>query len=89
MIELNLPPYPYKVKREKDKILIFDELRRRYVTLTPEEWVRQHFVAYLVNKKNFLAVNRKEFALTLNKCNRRVIRLIYDQETGILVYSGI
>ena len=51
MIELNLPPYPYKVKREKDKILIFDELRRRYVTLTPEEWVRQHFVAYLVNQK--------------------------------------
>lgn len=55
MIELNLPPYPYKVKQEKDKILIFDELRRRYVTLTPEEWVRQHFVAYLVNQKNFLA----------------------------------
>ena len=53
MIELNLPPYPYKVKQEKDKILIFDELRRRYVTLTPEEWVRQHFVAYLVNQKEF------------------------------------
>lgn len=55
MIELNLPPCPYKVKQEKDKILIFDELRRRYVTLTPEEWVRQHFVAYLVNQKEFLA----------------------------------
>ena len=37
MIELNLPPYPYKVKQEKDKILIFDELRRRYVTLTRSE----------------------------------------------------
>ena len=55
MIELNLPPYPYKVKREKDKILIFDELRRRYVILTPEEWVRQHLLLTLLIKKNFLA----------------------------------
>ena len=70
MIELNLPPCPYKVKQEKDKILIFDELRRRYVTLTPEEWVRQHFVAYLVNQKEFpRGLIGNEISLTLNKWN--------------------
>ena len=80
MIELNLPPYPYKVKREKDKILIFDELRRRYVTLTPEEWVRQHFVAYLVNQKKFpRGLIGNEISLTLNKCNRRCDTIVYDR----------
>ena len=80
MIELNLPPYPYKVKQEKDKILIFDELRRRYVTLTPEEWVRQHFVAYLVNQKKFpRGLIGNEISLTLNKCNRRCDTIVYDR----------
>ena len=80
MIELNLPPYPYKVKQEKDKILIFDELRRRYVTLTPEEWVRQHFVAYLVNQKEFpRGLIGNEISLTLNKCNRRCDTIVYDR----------
>ena len=84
MIELNLPPYPYKVKQEKDKILIFDELRRRYVTLTPEEWVRQHFVAYLVNQKEFpRGLIGNEISLTLNKCNRRCDTIVYDRNGNI------
>ena len=82
MIELNLPPCPYKVKQEKDKILIFDELRRRYVTLTPEEWVRQHFVAYLVNQKEFpRGLIGNEISLTLNKCNRRCDTIEITQKT--------
>ena len=81
MIELNLPPYPYKVKQEKDKILIFDELRRRYVTLTPEEWVRQHFVHYLVAHKHYppgLVAN--EISLTLNGTAKRCDTVVYDRQ---------
>lgn len=80
MIELNLPPYPCKLKREKDKVLIFDDLRRRYVTLTPEEWVRQHFVAYLIGQKGFpRGLMGNEISLTLNKCNRRCDTVVYDR----------
>ena len=42
MIKLNLPPYPARVTEDQGKAKILDVLRRRYVALTPEEWVRQH-----------------------------------------------
>lgn len=44
---LNLPAAPLTVRREGARTVVLDTLRRRYVTLTPEEWVRQHFVNYL------------------------------------------
>ena len=47
MNSLNLPSYHIKTRKTENKISIFDPLRRKYVTLTPEEWVRQHFVNYL------------------------------------------
>lgn len=61
--ELNLPPYGCRVKDEHGRTVIFDFLRRRYVALTPEEWVRQHFVHFLVEHKGYpkgLLVNEKE-----------------------------
>ncbi len=80
MIELNLPPYPCKIKRDKDKTFIFDDLRRRYVALTPEEWVRQHFVAYLIGQKGFpRGLIGNEISLVLNKCNRRCDTIVYDR----------
>lgn len=53
MQELNLPPYPFKILKEKGKFKIFDPIRRKYLVLTPEEWVRQHFIQYLINSKGF------------------------------------
>ena len=53
MRELNLPPYEIKVKEVNGRRQIFDFLRRRYVALTPEEWVRQHFVHFLVEHKGY------------------------------------
>ena len=53
MSTLNLPPFDVKTRREGDRTLILDTLRRKYVTLTPEEWVRQHFVNYLINYLGF------------------------------------
>ncbi|WP_028912350.1 type I restriction enzyme HsdR N-terminal domain-containing protein [Prevotella sp. MA2016] len=53
MFRLNLPTYEIKIARQGNKQLIFDFLRRKYVALTPEEWVRQHFVHYLVEHKGY------------------------------------
>ena len=52
-MEINLPPYDIKLREQDGKRQIFDFLRRRYVALTPEEWVRQHFVNYLLNHKGY------------------------------------
>lgn len=51
MYQLNLPPFEYKVKAEAQRKLIFDVVRKKYVQLTPEEWVRQHIVHYLLTVK--------------------------------------
>ena len=53
MVRLNLPPYPIKITEKGAKRYIFDFLRRKYVALTPEEWVRQHFVHFLVEHKGY------------------------------------
>ncbi len=81
MIELNLPPYPYRVKQENGKHLIFDDLRKRFVSLTPEEWVRQHFIAYLVNSRAFpQGLIGNEISITLNKCKRRCDTVVYNRQ---------
>ena len=53
MTKLNLPPVKFKVKTNENKQLIFDIIRKKYVALTPEEWVRQHVIHFLVNEKGF------------------------------------
>ena len=52
---LNLPQYTFRIREQQGKKLIFDSFRRRWVALTPEEWVRQNFVRYLTEVKNFPA----------------------------------
>lgn len=53
MQTLNLPSYEFRIKREEGKSYIFDGVRKRFVLLTPEEWVRQHFIRYLVHEKKY------------------------------------
>ncbi len=63
MNRINLPPYDIKLREKDGKRQIFDFLRRKYVALTPEEWVRQHFVHYLVAHCGYpkgLLANEKE-----------------------------
>lgn len=52
-MEINLPPYEIKLRNQNGRRQIFDFLRRRYVALTPEEWVRQHFVHFLIEQKGY------------------------------------
>ena len=53
MDRLNLPPYAIKLGEKNGRRTVFDILRRKYVALTPEEWVRQHFVHFLIEHKGY------------------------------------
>lgn len=80
MLSLNLPPYATKVAVRDGKNTIWDIIRRKYVALTPEEWVRQHFVHFLVEHKGYPAsLLANEVALTLNGTSRRCDTVLYDR----------
>lgn len=53
MTKLNLPDYQFRLKQEDKKTKIFDSIRKKYVVLTPEEWVRQNLIEYLVQEKGY------------------------------------
>ena len=77
---LNLPPYEAKIQQSNGKDQIFDDLRRCYVALTPEEWVRQHFVHMLIEHKGFPAtLTANEVAISLNGMSRRCDTVVYDK----------
>lgn len=79
MLELNLPYFEKKIIRDGDKLQIFDIIRKRYVALTPEEWVRQHFVHFLIDQKGFpMSHMSNEKQLKLNGMSRRCDTVVYD-----------
>src|SRR5690554_3771759 len=79
-IPLNLPPYPFRLQVEEDKVYIFDELRKRFLLVTPEEWVRQHWVQFLMNKKGYpKALIQSEGGLTLNSLKKRTDLVVFDR----------
>lgn len=53
MIRLNFPTYSFRFKNSENKISIFDEIRKKFIILTPEEWVRQHVLKYLMEEKKY------------------------------------
>jgi len=81
MNKLNLPVYTFRIsKKEKDKLLIFDVFRRKYVSLTPEEWVRQNILQYLVTEKNVpKSLISSEAGVRINTLKRRFDALIYNR----------
>ena len=87
MVELNLPEFDYKVKKREDgSWAIWDRLRERWVALTPEEWVRQHFVEWLITDKGFpAALMGNEVSLTQNGISRRCDTVIGDRTGQPLV----
>ena len=86
MLPLNLPNFDIKVKKTTDQLLVWDVTRRKYVTLTPEEWVRQHFVHFLIANKGYrqeLIAN--EVSIKLNGTAKRCDTVIYNQQLDPLV----
>ncbi len=78
MIKLNLPDYSFTIR---DNTEIFDSIRKKYVALTPEEWVRQNFVRYLIEEKKFpksLIAIEKE--IVVNRMKKRGDIVVYNRE---------
>lgn len=80
MFALNLPQYAIKVTKRNGKTFIFDELRKKHIALTPEEWVRQHFVHFLMEHKGYPAgLVANEISLSLNGTAKRCDTVVYDR----------
>lgn len=81
--QLNLPKADIKVKEEGGATLIWDLVRRKYVALTPEEWVRQHFIHFLINQFNYPKTLMKvETGLKVNRMVKRSDLVILNR-TGV------
>lgn len=79
MQKLNLPLYNANIKSDNGRNLIFDVLRGKYVALTPEEWVRQNFVQYLINYKNYSrSLMNNEIPLRLNGTSKRCDTVVFS-----------
>ncbi len=77
---LNLPTYSFKLKQQGNRTQIFDAIRKKYVVLTPEEWVRQNFLQYLIQEKKFPAsLIAVEAGLKYNQLQKRMDVLVYDK----------
>ena len=78
MLRIEYPPHPFKIKEEHNRHLIFDEVRKKWVTLTPEEWVRQNFIQYLIQIKNYPAsVFAIEKEIKLGELKKRCDIVVY------------
>lgn len=81
MTRLNLPPFEIKLRGIKAQPQIFDILRKKYIALTPEEWVRQHFVHFLVEHKGYpAALMANEIQLKVGEKTLRADSVLYSRD---------
>ena len=81
MTRLNLPPFEIKLRGTKAQPQIFDILRKKYIALTPEEWVRQHFVHFLVEHKGYpAALMANEIQLKVGEKTLRADSVLYSRD---------
>ena len=79
MLKLNFPRFEFKLKTRDNKTFIFDILRKKLILLTPEEWVRQHVIHFLVSKKNIsITLIGIEKKIVINKMTKRFDLVVFD-----------
>ena len=80
MFKLNLPEFKYSLKNADGKVWIFDVIRKKYIVLTPEEWVRQHFVQYLISALSYpRPLIKIEGSLRYNTLSKRSDIVVFDR----------
>ena len=84
MQKLHFPTYTFRFKNSENKPYIFDEIRKKFVVLQPEEWVRQHCVQYLINEKKYpkLLIN-VEKELKINNLKKRYDIVVFNNDGTI------
>jgi len=81
MEKLNLPQVQFKTKQLGGKVQVFDDVRKKYVALTPEEWVRQHFIHFLINEQKFSAgLVAVEMLVKVNDLSQRADIVLYNRK---------
>ncbi|NNE02379.1 MAG: type I restriction enzyme HsdR N-terminal domain-containing protein [Eudoraea sp.] len=84
MISLNFPTYNFRFKSSENKVQIFDVIRKKFVVLQPEEWVRQHVLHQLIYDKNYpKSLINVEKQLLLNGLKKRYDVVVYNSDGSI------
>jgi type I site-specific restriction endonuclease len=81
MVSLHFPTYSFKIKSKENKPYIWDEIRKKYLLLTPEEWVRQHTVQYLIQEKKYspdwMAIEKQ---FSINNIHKRADIVVFNKK---------
>jgi predicted type IV restriction endonuclease len=86
MQNLNFPNYSFRFKNSENKVAIFDEIRKKFVVLTPEEWVRQHVVQYLLLEKKYpKSLINVEKLVKVNGLNKRYDIVVFQPNGEIFM----
>jgi len=97
VIKIDYPPYQPRIKKEDDKEFIFDEVRKKWMVLTPEEWVRQNFLQYLIQVKKYpasliavekeiaVADTRKRFDIVVYNKDHQPYMIVECKEMGVVL----
>lgn len=84
MQKLNFPEYSFRFKSSENKTLVFDEIRKKFVVLAPEEWVRLHVVQFLIKDKNYpKSLINVEKQLKLNQTTKRYDVVVFNNDGSI------
>jgi len=86
MQQLNFPIYNFRFKNSENKVSIFDEIRKKFIILTPEEWVRQHVVRFLLEEKKYpKSLINVEKVLSVNGLRKRYDVVVFNPDGSIFV----
>ena len=86
MQDLNFPTYSFRLKNSENKTHIFDVVRKKFVVLQPEEWVRQHCIQYLIQEKNYpISLINVEKVVLINGLKKRYDIVIFDSNGSLVL----
>lgn len=86
--KLNFPPINLRATRDKGRIMVYDNIRRMYVVLTPEEWVRRHLVDYLITHCHVPQLSIvEEYPVNINSTAQRADVVVMDNNAQPLVLA--
>ena len=86
MQKLNFQLYNFRFKNSENKVSIFDEIRKKFIILTPEEWVRQHVVQYLLDEKKYpKSLINVEKVLKVNGLRKRYDVVVFNPDGSIFI----
>lgn len=86
MQRLNFPVFQFRLKNSENKTAIFDDLRKKFIVLTPEEWVRQHVVQFLIQEKKYpKSYINVEKQIKINQTNKRYDIVVFEPDGTIFL----